>query len=150
MAALLVEKIRKCRRVVILAALLVEKNSQMPPSCTSGGITGWKKSAITWWGLHGERIGSFSTMTLVLPYRVVVEVLWISDTSTVLIRGTWSLHLSCELQRNFGFRKSTSTPFTVVQISSISVLSRISLWVFLILLKIFLAFLILLNHLTKT
>jgi hypothetical protein len=23
-------------------------------------------------------------MTLVLPYRVVVEVLWISDTSTVL------------------------------------------------------------------
>ncbi len=29
-------------------------------------------------------MGSFSTRTLVLPYRVVVEVLWISDTSTVL------------------------------------------------------------------
>jgi hypothetical protein len=28
-----------------MAALLVEKNPQMPPSCTSGGITGRKKSA---------------------------------------------------------------------------------------------------------
>jgi hypothetical protein len=27
-----------------MAALLVEKNSQMPPWCTNGGITGRKKS----------------------------------------------------------------------------------------------------------
>jgi hypothetical protein len=36
MAALLVEKIRKCRRRVFVAALLVGNNPQMPPSCTSG------------------------------------------------------------------------------------------------------------------
>jgi hypothetical protein len=40
MAALLVEKIRKCRRRVLVAALLVENNPQMPPCCCSGGITG--------------------------------------------------------------------------------------------------------------
>jgi hypothetical protein len=38
MAALLVEKIRKCRPVVV-AALLVEKNPQMPPCRYTGGIT---------------------------------------------------------------------------------------------------------------
>ena len=64
-AALLVEKIRKCHHRVLVAALLVEKNPQMPPCsvrmaallvkksanaallylCTNGGITGRKKSA---------------------------------------------------------------------------------------------------------
>ena len=33
-----------CRRVVILAALLVENNLQMPPCGISGGITGRKNS----------------------------------------------------------------------------------------------------------
>jgi hypothetical protein len=46
MAALLVEKNPQmppcCTRV---AALLVENNPQMPPSFTCGGITGRKKSA---------------------------------------------------------------------------------------------------------
>jgi hypothetical protein len=46
MAALVVEKNPQMPPCCVrMAALLVEKNSQMPPSCTTGGITGRKKSA---------------------------------------------------------------------------------------------------------